>query len=95
VGLAAALAAYQREVDAATLDAGDAPDQLARLQDMLAKHTAVLTVLAAQLPDESSIEHAIDTSTNAITRIEAKTHPVRPSHPPQGGGPGGGQGGQP
>jgi len=84
--LAAALAAYQAEVDAATADAGNDQDRLAHLQAMLAKHTAVLTALAAQLPDQSSIERAIDASSKAITRIETKTHPARPTHDPQGGG---------
>jgi len=84
--LAAALAAYQAEVDAATADAGSDQDRLAHLQAMLAKHTVVLTALAAQLPDQSSIERAIDTSSKAITRIETKTHPAHPTHDPQGGG---------
>jgi len=93
VALAAALDAYQDEVDAAAMDAGTDADRLAHLQAMLAKHTAVLTALATRLPDQSSIEHAIDSSSKAITRIEAKTHPARPAHPPQGGG-GQGSGGQ-
>ena len=95
IALAAALDAYQAEVEAATADAGVDQDWLAHLQAMLAKHTAVLTELATRLPDESSIEHAIDSSSKAITKIETKTHPVRPSHQPQGGGGqgGGGQGG--
>ena len=84
--LAAALAAYQAEVDAATADAGNDQDWLAHLQAMLAKHTAVLTALAERLPDQSSIERAIDTSSKAITRIETKTHPAHPTHKPQGGG---------
>jgi hypothetical protein len=100
--LAAALVAYQAEVDAATADAGSDTTWLARLQDMLAKHTATLTELAATLPDESSIEHAIESSSKAITKIEARTHPTRPTHQPAGGGDpqgggnatdGGGQGG--
>jgi len=84
--LAAALAAYQAEVDAATADAGNDQDWLAHLQAMLAKHTATLTELAATLPAESSIERAIDASSKAITRIETKTHPAQPTHKPQGGG---------
>jgi hypothetical protein len=98
--LAAALAAYQAEVDAATEDAGTDAAWLAHLQEMLAKHTATLTQLATTLPDETSIEHAIDTSSKAITKIEARQHPVaHPTRPPQGGGDqgtgdqGGGQGG--
>jgi hypothetical protein len=93
IALAAALAAYQAEVDAASTDAGTDPDRLAHLQEVLAKHTAVLTALAAKLPDESSIEHAIDSSSKAITKLEAKSHPAHPAHPPQGGGGRGGAGG--
>jgi hypothetical protein len=92
--LAAALAAYQAEVDAASADAGTDPDRLAHLQEVLAKHTAVLTALAAKLPAESSIEHAIDASSKAITKLEAKSRPTHPAHPPQGGGGQGGAGGQ-
>ena len=95
IALAAALDAYQNEVDAATSDAGNAPDQLAHLQEMLAKHAAVLTALAERLPEQSSIENAIVNSSKAITRLEAKTHPNHPTHAPQGGGPGSGQGGGP
>jgi len=93
-GLAAALAAYQTEVDDATADVGNDPERLAHLEDVLAKHTAVLTALAARLPDQSSIEHAIEASSNAITKLQDKSHPAHPSHPPQGGGGnGGGNGG--
>ena len=70
VALAAALAAYQAEVDATTADAGANLDWLTHLQEMLAKHTAVLTALAASLPEQSSIEHAIDASSKAITKLE-------------------------
>jgi len=91
--LAAALAAYQAEVDAATADAGTDATWLAHLQDMLAQHTATLTQLATSLPDEASIEHAIDASSKAITRIEARQQPAaHPTRPPQGGGDAGGGG---
>jgi uncharacterized protein DUF5667 len=90
--LAAALAAYQAEVDAATADIGTDPTQLAHLEAELAKHTAALTALAARLPEQSSIEHAIDASSKALTKLQAKEHPAHPSHAPQGGG-GGGNGG--
>ena len=92
VGLDAALAAYRSEVDSASADAGTNPDQLAHLEEMLAKHTAVLTALEARLPDASSIDRAIDASSKAITRLQG-THPIRPTHPPQGGGRGGSQNG--
>jgi hypothetical protein len=94
-GLAAALAAYQDEVDAATTDVGNDQDRLAHLEEELAKHTAMLTALAARLPQESSIEHAIDASSNAITKLQQRERPVHPMHPPEGGGNGapGGNGG--
>jgi Domain of unknown function (DUF5667) len=94
VGLAAALAAYQAEVDDATADVGDDPTRLAHLEDVLANHTAVLTALAATLPEQSSIDNAIENSSKAITKLQDKSHPAHPSHPPQGGGgSGGGSGG--
>jgi hypothetical protein len=84
VGLAAALAAYQAEVDDATADVGDDAARLAHLEDMLAKHTAVLTALAATLPEESSIDHAIDTSSKAIANLKAKGSHPHPTHAPGG-----------
>jgi uncharacterized membrane protein YgcG len=84
--LSAALTAYQAEVDAATTDAGTDQGLLAHLEEELARHTAVLTALAATLPEESSIEHAIDASSNAIDKLQQREHPARPTHPPQGGG---------
>jgi hypothetical protein len=100
VALAAALAAYQSEVDAATGDIGSDQTLLAHLEEELARHTAALTALAARLPEQSSIEHAIDTSSKAITKLQSQEHPAQPPHPshaPQGGGGsgnGGGEGGQ-
>jgi len=91
--LAAALAAYQAEVNDATADVGDDPDRLAHLEDVLAKHSAVLAALASTLPQESSIEHAIEASSKAITKLQQKSAPVHPTRPPQGGGTGGGNGG--
>lgn len=96
VALAAALAAYQSEVDAATGDIGNDQALLAHLEEELARHAAVLTALAARLPEQSSIEHAIDTSSKAITKLQAKEPPAQPPHPthaPQGGGGAGGYGG--
>ena len=99
VALAAALAAYQAEVDAATADIGTDQTRLAHLEEELAKHTAVLTALAARLPEQSSIEHAIDASSKAITNLQDREHatqptqPTHPTHAPQGGGGSGGGGG--
>ena len=90
--LTAALAAYQAEVDAATGDVGDDASRLAHLEAMLAKHTAMLTALAARLPEQSSIEHAIDMSSNAIDKLKARGNHAHPTHTPPGG-PGGGDGG--
>ena len=81
-GLAAALAAYQDEVDAASADVGDDAARLAHLEDMLAKHTTTLTALATTLPDEPSIEHAIATSSKAIAKLKAKGSPPHPTHVP-------------
>lgn len=84
--LAAALAAYQAEVDAAVADVGDDIDRLAHLEDELARHTAVLEALAATLPEQAAIEHAIDTSQKAATKLKDKgSHGGgRPSTPPGG-----------
>jgi hypothetical protein len=81
-GLAAALSAYQAEVDAASADVGDDAARLAHLEDMLAKHTTTLTALATTLPDEPSIEHAIATSSKAIAKLKAKGSPPHPTHVP-------------
>jgi hypothetical protein len=86
VGLAAALAAYQAEVAAATGDVGDNAALLAQLEEMLAKHTATLTALEAKVPGQSSIDKAIDESSKAIEKIKAKGNPA--AHPTRApGGP--------
>jgi hypothetical protein len=75
VALAAALAAYDAEVDAALADAGDDPDRLARLEAALGKHVAVLTALEGQLPEQAAVENALDNSQKAVEKIKAKgTH---------------------
>lgn len=88
VGLAAALAAYRAEVDAAVADVGDDDARLAHLEAELARHTTVLQALAAQLPEQASIEHAIDTSQKAATKLNDKSgHPAgRPTDTPTGQG---------
>lgn len=99
VALAAALGAYQAEVDAAAADIGTDLALLAHLEEQLARHTAALTALAALLPEQSSIDHAIDASSNALSRLKEREHPTQPTqpphstHPPQGGGGSGGGGG--
>ena len=96
VALAAALAAYQAEVDASSADAGNELSRLAHLQEVLAKHSAALTVLAERLPEQTSIEHAIEASSKAITKLNAREHPAIPARPqrPTGTGSGGGSANQ-
>ncbi|MBI2781955.1 MAG: hypothetical protein HYX55_09200 [Chloroflexi bacterium] len=81
--LAAALAAYQAEVEATVTDVGDDVDRLARLEAELSKHTAVLEALTATLPEQAAIEHAIDASQKATAKLKDKgAHGGRPSTPP-------------
>lgn len=84
VALAAALEAYQDEVGASVADVGDDADRLAHLEAELAKHTAVLEALGAKLPDQAAIEHAIETSQKATTKLKDKSDHVagKPSPPP-------------
>ena len=93
VALEAALVAFQSEVDAAAKDAGTNVTLLAHLEDVLSKHTATLTALAAQLPAQASIENAILASSKAIAALQEKVHPTHPTHPGTGPGSGGGQSG--
>lgn len=98
VALEAALDAYQTEMDSAVADLGDDADRLARLEDVLGKHVAVLTALEARLPDQAAIEHAIVASQKAVDKLKDKgshqggkpsqaPHPTRP--PRTDGGDGG------
>lgn len=71
-GLVAALAAYQAEVDAALADIGKDADRLAHLEAMLAKHVVILTSLEVTVPEQASVDNAIDTSQKAIVKIKEK-----------------------
>ena len=83
VALAAALAAYKAEVDATVADVGDDADRLAHLEAELAKHTTILEVLAAGLPDQAAIEQAIDVSQKASTNLKDKgDRGGKPATPP-------------
>lgn len=86
VALEAALAAYRTEVDAAVSDVGDDAGRLAHLEAELAKHTAVLEALAARLPEQAAIGHAIDASQKAARKLQDKgSHGGgRPSDTPPG-----------
>ena len=84
--LAAALAAYDADVAAALGAAGDDAELLAHLEEMLAKHTAVLVALEARLPAQASVDKAIANSQKAIQKIKDKA---------ANGGTNGGSGGRP
>ena len=91
VALAAALDAYQNEVDAAVADLGDDADRVTHLEAALGKHVAVLQALQAlqaKLPPQAAIQHAIDVSQKAVDKLKAKgshsdakpTHAPHPTH---------------
>lgn len=81
-GLAAALAAYRAEVDAATADVGDDAARRAHLEEALSKHSAALAGLAAKHPDEPSIANALDASSKAIGQLHGETD--QPTQGPSG-----------
>ena len=98
--LAAALDAYQAEVDAAIADLGDDADRLTRLEAALGNHVAVLQALAGRLTNETAAEnalaHAIDASQKAVQKLQDKgshaggkpsqaPHPTRPPSTDGGG----------
>lgn len=72
VAMEAALAAYAAELEAAVGDVGDDADRLAHLEAVLAKHVAVLTALQARLPEEASVDQAIESSQKAVEKIKQK-----------------------
>lgn len=86
--VAAALAAYRSEVEAALADVGDDPVQLARLEAALATHLVVLDALADRVPPQAadSIRAAMSASDRAVSKIkERKSPPGRPAgEPPRG-----------
>lgn len=90
--LAAALTAYQTEVNAAVAEIGTDEARLARLEAVLQKHIAKLEALAARLPTEvarqNALQHAITASERAVARLQD-----RANHN-QNAGPGGNNGGQ-
>jgi hypothetical protein len=87
-GLQTALAAYQAEVDAALADVGDSADLLAHLEEMLGDHVVVLTALEASVPEQGSVDNALDASQKAIVKIRDREQGQRgggkPSDPSGG-----------
>lgn len=84
----AALDAYRAEVDAALAEIGDDPGRLAQLEAVLGKHVAVLTALEALVPENASIEHALQASQKAVEKLKEKAaHPGgKPSDHPKATG---------
>jgi len=95
VALQAALDAYQAEVDAAVAELGWDVEQLAHLESELGRHTAVLEALAAQLPEQAAIEHAIETSQKAAQKLHDKGKPADAGQPAPHATPAGGGGDRP
>jgi hypothetical protein len=86
--LVAALAAYQAELDAAVADVGDDAARLAHLEAMLAKHVATLTALEVRLPDQASVDNALEKSQKAVVKIREKaSHPAGKPTDASGGPP--------
>ena len=72
--LAAALAAYNEAVADALAEVGTDADRLARLEESLGHHVAVLEALSARLPDaaDDGIDRAIEASQKAVEKIGQK-----------------------
>ncbi len=91
--LEAALAAYAAEVDAAVADLGSNKDLLAHLEEVLGKHVIVLTALEAKVPEQASVDRAIERSQKAVEKIKEKKGGPSNGGPNSGpnGGPDGGR----
>ncbi len=87
-GLAAALTAFQTEIDATIADAGDDFTRLAHFEAVLEKHIAKLTELSQRLPTEvarqNAVNHAIQASEKAVTKVKEKKEKSnnKPATPP-------------
>lgn len=88
--LQAALDAYQAAVNEAVAEIGVDAALLAHLETELGLHTATLQTLAARLPDQAAIEHAIEASQKAATKIRNTGRPDQAGQPgPRATAPGG------
>lgn len=92
-GVAAALAAYQAEIDAAITDANGDPARLAALQHAIDVHLLLLEQLANDAPAgaQNAIHAAINDSRKATRQIDnggktAATPAPTPAQPGDGGG---------
>ncbi len=93
--LAAALAAYQNEIDQTFEDVGDDYRRLAHFQAILEKHVAMLTALSARLPTEvardnakehaeQAVAHAIEKGKTTASQVKDKKDKAsnKPTTPP-------------
>jgi hypothetical protein len=76
VALAAAIQAYREAVTEAMAEVGTDADRLARLEEALGHHVAVLEALSGKLPDaaDDGIDRAIEASQKAVDKL-VKTKP--------------------
>jgi hypothetical protein len=85
---AAALVAYQEELDKAVGDVADGDARLEHLEAVIAKHIAKLNELAERLPTEvarqNAVEHAIAASERAVEKIKEKKAKGKPADPGSG-----------
>ena len=81
VGLEAALAAYQDEVDQTLADIGDDYARLERFEAVLESHAAKLSALSLRLPTEvargNAEQHALQASERAATKVTEAVTKVR------------------
>lgn len=81
LGLEAALAAYQDEVDQTLADIGNDYGRLEHFQAVLESHVAKLTALSLSLPTEvargNAEEHALQASESAVTKTADAVNKVR------------------
>lgn len=76
--LAAAIRAYRDAVAEAMAEVGTDADRLARLEEALGHHVAVLEALSGRLPDaaDDGIDRAIEASQKAFDKlVQTKPHP--------------------
>jgi len=83
VALAAAIEAYQDAVDEAMAEVGTDADRLARLEEALGHHVAVLEALSARLPEAANngIERAIEASQKAVEKLGQTKHGPNATEP--------------
>lgn len=81
--LAAAIQAYRNAVDEAMAEVGTDAERLARLEEALGHHVAVLEALSARLPDAANdgIDRAIEASQKAVEKIGQTKHGTNATDP--------------